>query len=74
MENSYALEKHNDTKHGSPAIRLQASDPGGGKTRCRASTSIEAENREGKLQETYLAWVKGHKDIKDNEAADKLRN
>ena len=40
-------------------------------------SSIEAkiqhalETREGRLQETYLTWVKEHKEIKGNEAADK---
>ena len=30
------------------------------------------ETRENKLQETYIAWVKGHKDINSNEIADKI--
>ena len=78
-----ALEKHTDADthllailtDSKPAIRTLkkldsgAEAPGSG-TEARIQKTLET--RENNKQETYLAWVKCHKDIKGNEKADKL--
>ena len=58
-----------------PAIRVvEKLDSGVEAPRSNIEARIQhaLEARENKLQETYIAWVKGHKDIKGNELADKI--
>ena len=69
-----ALEAHNDRNTGMlailsdcrPATRVTDSGTEGPRSSIEASIQRALETRENRKQETYLAWVKGHKDIKGN--------